>query len=90
VLANTAAKPIERWRSRAAARQQENTQIVRLLAENRPPRLATTEARRNSSERQYHKSDAVLPLQEIEIDLPLAEIYEAVEFSAKPEEDEAE
>ena len=33
--------------------------------------------------------DAVLPLPEIEIDLPLAEIYEAVEFSVEPEEDEA-
>lgn len=33
--------------------------------------------------------DAVLPLPEIEIELPLAEIYEAVEFSAEPDEDEA-
>lgn len=38
----------------------------------------------------YQELDAVLPLPEIEIDLPLAEIYEAVEFSAEPEEDEAE
>jgi len=38
----------------------------------------------------YLGLDAVLPLPEIEIDLPLAEIYEAVEFSAEPEEDEAE
>lgn len=34
--------------------------------------------------------DAVLPLPEIGIDLPLAEIYEAVEFSAESDEDEAE
>lgn len=38
----------------------------------------------------YEGLDAVLPLPEIEIDLPLAEIYEAVAFSAEPEEDEAE
>ncbi|HUY32401.1 MAG TPA: hypothetical protein VMV69_06440 [Pirellulales bacterium] len=31
----------------------------------------------------------LLSLPEIEIDLPLAEIYESVEFSAEPEEDEA-
>ena len=34
--------------------------------------------------------DAVLPLPEIDIDLPLAEIYEAVEFRPEQEEDEAE
>lgn len=33
---------------------------------------------------------AVLPLPEIGIDLPLAEIYEAVEFSAESDDDEAE
>lgn len=38
----------------------------------------------------YQGLDAVLPLPEIELDLPLAEVYEAVEFSAEPEEDEAE
>ncbi|HUY36411.1 MAG TPA: Uma2 family endonuclease [Pirellulales bacterium] len=37
----------------------------------------------------YQELDAVLSLPEIEIDLPLAEIYESVEFSAEPEEDEA-
>src|SRR5260370_20611752 len=34
----------------------------------------------------YQGLDAVLPLKEIEIDLPLGEIYEAVEFSPEPEE----
>jgi Uma2 family endonuclease len=38
----------------------------------------------------YQGLDVVLPLPEIEIDLPMAEIYEAAEFSAEPEEDEAE
>lgn len=38
----------------------------------------------------YEGLDAVLPLPEIDIELPLAEVYEAVEFSAEPEEDEAE
>jgi Uma2 family endonuclease len=33
--------------------------------------------------------DAVLPLGEIGIDVPLAEIYETVEFAPEPEEDEA-
>ena len=37
----------------------------------------------------YQGMDAVLPLGEIGIDLPLAEIYEAVEFAPKPEEDQA-
>jgi Uma2 family endonuclease len=33
----------------------------------------------------YDGMDAVLPLGEIGIDLPLAEIYEAVEFISEPE-----
>jgi len=37
----------------------------------------------------YEGLDAVLPLGEIGIDLPLAEIYETVEFTPEPEEDEA-
>ena len=36
----------------------------------------------------YQGLDAVLPLREIEVNLPLAEIYDAVEFSAEPEENE--
>jgi Uma2 family endonuclease len=36
----------------------------------------------------YQGMDAVLPLQEIGIDLPLAELYETVEFAPEPEEDE--
>lgn len=36
----------------------------------------------------YQGLDAVLPLPEIEVNLPLAEIYDAVEFSAEPEENE--
>lgn len=35
----------------------------------------------------YQGMEAVLPLGEIGIDLPLAEIYEAVEFIPEPEED---
>jgi hypothetical protein len=37
----------------------------------------------------YEGLDAVLPLGEIGIDLPLAEIYEAVEFVPEPEEEGA-
>ncbi len=36
----------------------------------------------------YAGLDAVLPLPEIEIDLPLAEVYDGVEFTPEPEEDE--
>jgi len=36
----------------------------------------------------YQGLDAVLPLREIEIDLPLADIYEGVEFVPEPEEQE--
>ena len=39
--------------------------------------------------REVHEGlDAVLPLDEIGIALPLAEIYETVEFAPEPEEDE--
>jgi Uma2 family endonuclease len=37
----------------------------------------------------YEGLDAVLPLREVGIDLPLAEIYETVEFTPEPEGDEA-
>jgi Uma2 family endonuclease len=37
----------------------------------------------------YEGMDAVLPLGEIGVDLPLAEIYEAVEFTPEPPEDKA-
>lgn len=36
----------------------------------------------------YEGLAAVLALPEVEIDLPLAEIYEAVEFTPEPEEGE--
>jgi Uma2 family endonuclease len=36
----------------------------------------------------YEGLDAVLPLPEIGIDLPLAEIYETIEFALEPDEDE--
>jgi Uma2 family endonuclease len=40
--------------------------------------------------REVHEGlDAVLPLAEVGIDLPLAEIYETVQFSPEPDEDEA-
>jgi len=37
----------------------------------------------------YQGLDAVLPLGEIGIDLPLAEIYKTVQFAPEPEDDEA-
>jgi Uma2 family endonuclease len=36
----------------------------------------------------YHGLDAVLPLSEIGIELPLAEVYDAVEFAPEPDEGE--
>jgi Uma2 family endonuclease len=36
----------------------------------------------------YEGLDAVIPLDEIEADLPLAEVYDGVEFSAEPDEDD--
>jgi Uma2 family endonuclease len=36
----------------------------------------------------YQGLDAIVPLSEIGIDLPLAEIYETVEFAPEPEEDQ--
>jgi hypothetical protein len=41
---------------------------------------------RNANE-DYHGLDAVLPLGEVGIDLPLAEMYETVEFIPEAEED---
>jgi hypothetical protein len=37
----------------------------------------------------YEGLDAILPLGEIGLDLPLAELYEAVEFAPEPEEGDA-
>jgi Uma2 family endonuclease len=37
----------------------------------------------------YQGLDAVVPLGEVDIDLPLAEVYDAVEFGPEPNEDEA-
>ena len=37
----------------------------------------------------YQGLDAVLPLRSLGIDLPLAEIFEGVEFIPEPEDDEA-
>jgi Uma2 family endonuclease len=37
----------------------------------------------------YQGLDAMVPLREIEIDLPLAEIYDGVQFGPEPDEDEA-
>ena len=37
----------------------------------------------------HHGLDAVIPLGEIDIELPLAEVYEALEFTPEPSEDEA-
>jgi Uma2 family endonuclease len=61
-----------------------------LLIEQDAPAVVVFRRTEHGFVREVHQElDAVLPLPEIEIDLPLAEIYESVEFSAEPEEDEA-
>lgn len=64
---------------------------VYLLIEQDAPAVVVFRRGEHGFVREVHQGlDAVLPIPEIEIDLPLAEVYEAVEFSAEPEEDEAE
>lgn len=62
---------------------------VYVLIEQSTPALVAFRRTENGFIREVHTGlDTVLPLKEIEIDLPLTEIYEAVEFAPEPEEDE--
>jgi Uma2 family endonuclease len=62
---------------------------VYLLVEQETPAVVAWRRSENGFVREVHQGlDAVLPLGEIETDLPLAELYEAVEFT--PERDEGE
>lgn len=63
---------------------------VYLLIEQEAPAVVVFRRGEHGFNREvFHDLDAVLPLPEIKIDLPLAEIYEAVEFSPELEEDGA-
>jgi Uma2 family endonuclease len=57
-----------------------------LIEQEMPAVVAYRRTERGFVREVYEGLDAILPLREIEIDLPLAEIYEAVEFIAEPEE----
>jgi Uma2 family endonuclease len=62
---------------------------VYLLVEQETPAVVAWRRSENGFVREvYQRLDAMLPLGEIETDLPLAELYEAVEFT--PERDEGE
>ncbi len=56
-----------------------------LLVEQEMPAVVTLRRGENGFAREvYEGMDAVIPLPEIEVQLPLAEVYEAVEFSPEP------
>lgn len=60
-----------------------------LLIEQEAPAVVVFRRTEHGFVREVHQGlDAVLPLPEIAVNLPLAEIYDAVEFSAEPEENE--
>jgi Uma2 family endonuclease len=61
---------------------------VYVLIEQETPAVVAFRRTNGGFAREVYKGlDAVLPLGEIGIDLPLAEIFESVEFSREPEED---
>lgn len=61
-----------------------------LLVEQDAPAIVVFRRAAGGFVREVHTGlDAVLPLPEIKVDLPLTEVYEAVEMSAEPEEDAA-
>ena|ERR1700722_11188745 len=63
---------------------------VYVLIEQESAAVVAFRRKENDFEREvYLGMDAVLPLAEIGIELPLAEIYEGIEFVPEPEEDPA-
>jgi Uma2 family endonuclease len=61
---------------------------VYLLIEQDTPMVVVYRRGTGFEREVYEGMDAVIPMSEIGIDLPLAEIYETVEFSPEPMEDE--
>jgi Uma2 family endonuclease len=62
---------------------------VYVLVETETPALVAYRRTEHGFVREvYEGLDAVLPLREVEIDLPLAELYEAVELMPEPDESE--
>ena len=61
---------------------------VYILVEQELPAVVVFRRTERGFVREVHQGlDAVVPLGEIKIDLPLADIYEAVEFAPEAEED---
>ena len=60
-----------------------------LLEQESPAAVVFRRTERGFVREVYRGLDAVVPLREIEIDLPLAEVYEGVEFLPEPAENEA-
>jgi Uma2 family endonuclease len=58
-----------------------------LIEQEMPAAVLFRRANKSFVREVYEGLDAVIPLPEIGTDLPLAEIYEAVEFAAEPEDD---
>ena len=63
--------------------------MVYILVEQDEPFVVVHRRGASGFEREvYQQLDSVIPLPEIEIELPLTEIYDEVEFSSEPESDE--
>jgi hypothetical protein len=63
---------------------------VHVLVEQETPAVVAFRRTEHGFVREvYQGLDDVLPLKDIGIDVPLADIYEAVEFTPEPEPDEA-
>jgi len=60
-----------------------------LLEQESPAAVVFRRTERGFVREVYQGLDAVVPLREIEIDFPLAEVYEGVEFLPEPAENEA-
>ncbi|TMQ33655.1 MAG: Uma2 family endonuclease [Planctomycetota bacterium] len=60
-----------------------------LLEQESPAAVVFRRTERGFVREVYRGLDAVVPLREIEIDLPLAEVYEGVDFLPEPAENEA-
>jgi Uma2 family endonuclease len=61
---------------------------IYLLIEQETPAIVVYRRTENGFVREvFQGHDAVLPLRDIEIDLPLAEVYDGVDCSPEPEED---
>ncbi len=59
-----------------------------LIEQEMPAAVVFRRTERGFVREVYEGLDAVVPLPEIEIDLPLAEVYDGVEFTPEPEESE--